>query len=200
MYYVKALKKASANDISGKSVNWNIGDVKLVADADLLYFKDHPDVFTVLPEVNGMPATLDGNSKLKTRIISSFGGLKNQSTQFSNATTQLSATDRIRVIPWADANNIQAVMINGSSISNGKISAPGNAVMVAVSIENGASPYPQFSFKNNSGVKANTDAGGGRTAHYIGDGEVAISEPLAYPLLTVNTNYIHSYHKVATLQ
>ena len=71
----------------------------------------------------------------KTRIIASFGGFKNQGTQFSNATTQLSATDRVRVIPWADANNIQAVMINGSSISNGKISAPGNAVMIAVSIE-----------------------------------------------------------------
>lgn len=136
----------------------------------------------------------------RTRIISSFGGWTSQNVSQSNGTTQLSATDRILCRPWADANDIQVIMVNGYGLSNGRVVPNGNAVLASVSIENGSAPYPQFSFRNNTGVKANTDTGGGRTGHFIGDGEITISEPLGFPLLVANTNYIHSYHKVNTTE
>lgn len=60
MYYVKALKKVPAPDISGQTVNWEVGDVKLVANADLEYFNDYTDVFVILRKANGIPSAVTG--------------------------------------------------------------------------------------------------------------------------------------------
>jgi hypothetical protein len=152
---------------------------------------------------NGIANPADSSQQLlpqgrRTRIISALGGWTTNATAQITATlaANQSRTDRIYLNPFADATDLQLLYVNGFSSTNGKVNSNGNAVQISASIENGSAPYPQFSFKGTTGVKANSDAGGGRTAHFAGDGEVVLTDPLSFIALTSVNNYIHQYTKV----
>ena len=137
--------------------------------------------------------------KVRRRIASTHGGWSpigrpNGATLYSNGTSQLTGTDVFQWTANTDVQGIELVFVNGIIGAASALTPVGNAVQMAVAVEQGFNlHYPQI-----GGSSGQPISSGGRTGSYIGDGEIVLTKPSFGGMIAKGANARYRVHKKVT--